>query len=120
MHDLGQVPGRPTDFDEILLPAGVERQQPLADRFVERPRLWAVMENIKPRIFVLVPTFERLVLSLMQQFLGIPVTKDQGIGLLMDELVEDNSALFFPSFKSSLSRGHNAASGIGGHWVNIS
>lgn len=35
----------------------------------------------------------------------------------MDQLVEDNSALIFPSFKSSLSRRHGAASGMDGHCV---
>ena len=35
-HDLGQVDGRPADFGQILLPLRIERQQPLANRFVER------------------------------------------------------------------------------------
>jgi hypothetical protein len=38
-----------------LLPLRVERQQPLADRLVERPGLRAVMEDIKPRILTLRP-----------------------------------------------------------------
>ena len=54
-HDFGQGPARPADVGQTLLPLRVERQQPLADRLVERPGLRAVMEDIKPRILTLRP-----------------------------------------------------------------
>ena len=46
-YDFGKVFGWPADFDHALLPLGVEWQQALADRFVERTRLRTVMEDIK-------------------------------------------------------------------------
>ena len=54
-HDFGQVPRRPADFGQTLLPLRVERQQPLADRLVERPGLRAVMEDVKTRILAFGP-----------------------------------------------------------------
>ena len=54
-YNLGQVSGRPADFGQTLLPLHVEGQQPLANRFVERPRQRPVMEYPKAGIVTFGP-----------------------------------------------------------------
>jgi hypothetical protein len=55
-HGFGQRLRRPGNFDQTLLPCRIKRQQPLADRFVERAGLRAVVKNIKPDILTFGPT----------------------------------------------------------------
>ena len=54
-HDFGQVAGRPADFGQTLAPLRIERQQPLADRLVERSRQRPIMEDPKAGILAVVP-----------------------------------------------------------------
>src|ERR1035438_8293588 len=44
-HDLRQLPGRPTHFDQTLPPLCVEGQHPLTHRLVESSWLGAIMED---------------------------------------------------------------------------
>jgi hypothetical protein len=54
-HDLGQVGGRPVNRGQIAPPLRIERQQPLANRFVERSRQRSVMEHPERRMLAFVP-----------------------------------------------------------------
>ena len=62
--DFGEGFGGPRDFGQALLPCGIERQEALAHRFVERARFRAIVKDVHTRVFPLGALFLALDLNL--------------------------------------------------------